>query len=56
MTQTAMTALLKAEQAVEHVVRMRGKKSNEYMRVLREYQSLVHKALQHGELSNQIAS
>ena len=50
MTHTAISALLKAEQAVEAVVRTRGRNSNEYIRALREYQVLVHKALQHQEL------
>jgi hypothetical protein len=52
MTQTAITALMKAERAVEHVVRTRGRNSNEYFRILREYQALLHKAMQHGEAAS----
>ncbi len=51
MTQTAITALMKAEQAVEHVVRTRGRNSSEYFRILREYQALLHKAIRHSELA-----
>lgn len=56
MTQTAITSLLKAERAVEYVVRTRGRNSTEYFRVLREYQTLLHKAVQHHELAGPLAS
>jgi len=47
---------MKAERAVEHVVRTRGRNSNEYFKILREYQSMLHRAIRHSDASEQMAS
>ncbi|HEY3321868.1 MAG TPA: hypothetical protein VGP72_15475 [Planctomycetota bacterium] len=46
MTQSTISALLHAEQAVQQVVRTRGLASAEYTRALQEYQALIRRALQ----------
>ncbi|MCY3017986.1 MAG: hypothetical protein NTW87_03005 [Planctomycetota bacterium] len=56
MAEAQTSALIRAEQAVERVVRTRGKLSQEYMRALREYQALIHKAAQADEPERQAAS
>ena len=55
MTRATMTALMKAEKAVEYVVRTRGRNSKEYIRTLHEYQVLVHRAVEHSGVQRTIA-
>jgi hypothetical protein len=49
MSQEKIAALTKAEQAIDQIVRTRGRNSREYDRAVREYQSILARALAHQE-------